>query len=102
MTLTESRDPCVSRTAPTLVTGRKWNSCNFSPGEDRPQAQRHHWQCAAGEDLAWETVDHRGKGQLQTSADGWSSRDSSARAGNKVRKGYLTSQARTMDEMGES
>ena len=25
MTLTESRDPCVSRTAPTLVTGRKWN-----------------------------------------------------------------------------
>ncbi|KAJ8016900.1 hypothetical protein DPEC_G00012150 [Dallia pectoralis] len=25
MTLTESRDPCVSGTAPTLVTGRKWN-----------------------------------------------------------------------------
>ncbi len=25
MTLTESRDPCVSQTAPTLVTGRKWN-----------------------------------------------------------------------------
>lgn len=25
MTLTEFRDTCVSRTAPTLVSGRKWN-----------------------------------------------------------------------------
>ncbi|KAK0153815.1 hypothetical protein N1851_004106 [Merluccius polli] len=37
MMLTESRDPCVAKTAPTLSTGRKWTpSCSYTPGKVSP------------------------------------------------------------------
>ncbi len=50
-------------------------NCSYSPGEVRPQAQRHHWHCATGKrrPRPWR-ADHRGIGQLQLSANGWLSR----------------------------
>ena len=39
MTLTESRDPCVTQTAPTLASGRKWTP---SPATQQAKADLRH------------------------------------------------------------
>lgn len=103
MTLTESRDPCVAQTAPTFVTGRKW-----TPTAATQQAKsdlRHRdiiglvQQGRGGLGLGEGRPSWKRAAPAQCRRLVWSA---AARAGHKVCKGCLTSQARTVDEMGGS
>ncbi len=76
MTLTESRDPCVSQTAPTLVTEGNGTQLQLLTRQSQTSGTETSLALCNREEeaSALERADHRGIGQLQLSADGWLSR----------------------------